>query len=91
MRSCLSDIILGFFALLVIAVISLFFSIVVIIVFGAILIVGIFSLFERKKKKPLSVSSRATGTIDKDGNVTDFKLQGFDIVEKPKDENSSKS
>jgi hypothetical protein len=51
------------------------------IVFGAILITGICGIFSNKRKKEISISVRGTGTVDENGKVTDYKLQGIDIVE----------
>jgi len=36
---------------------------------------------DKRDKKTISVSSRGRGTVDKDGNVTVYTLDGFDIVE----------
>ncbi len=35
-------------------------------------------------KEKLHVASRGIGTIDKDGNITDFKLLSYDLVTPPK-------
>lgn len=35
-------------------------------------------------KEKLHVSSRGIGNIDKDGNITDFKLLSYDLITPPK-------
>ena len=35
---------------------------------------------DKRDKKIIHVASRGRGTVDKDGNITDFTLDGFDIV-----------
>jgi cbb3-type cytochrome oxidase subunit 3 len=62
-----------------------FLSAIVVIVFGTIFIVGICGIFSDRRKKSISISSRGTGTVDENGNVTNYRLQGFEIVnnEKP--------
>ena len=34
--------------------------------------------------KKIHISSRGMGNIDKDGNITDFKLLSYDLVTPPK-------
>jgi len=35
---------------------------------------------DRRDKKIIHVTSRGRGHVDKDGNITDFTLDGYDIV-----------
>lgn len=86
--NCLGKIFWGIIFLIFVASLIWAFSLVVIVVFGAILISGIFSLLISKeklkqKKKGKSVSSRSIGHIEKDGSVQIDQLQGFDIVVDP--------
>ena len=52
------------------------------VVIGLALIVKIVlgMIQDKRDKKIIHVASRGRGTVDKDGNITDFTLDGFDIV-----------
>ena len=80
--SCAGKIFWGCMFILFMACFIYFISWMIILIFGAILIVGISSIF--KRKKTINVSARGTGTVDENGKVTDYKLQGFDIVKNEK-------
>jgi len=39
---------------------------------------------DRRDNKKLNVASRGRGTVDKDGNITDYTVDGFDVVKQTK-------
>ena len=55
------------------------------VVIGVCLIVKIVLGFiqDKRDKKTIYVASRGRGTVDKDGNITDYTLDGYDIVKEP--------
>ncbi len=52
------------------------------VVIGVCLIIKVILglIQDHRNKKVISVSSRGTGTVDKDGNIQDYTLDGYDIV-----------
>jgi hypothetical protein len=38
---------------------------------------------DKRDKKIIHVASRGRGTVDKDGNITNYTLDGYDIVKEP--------
>jgi hypothetical protein len=51
------------------------------IIIGIILVgIIIYGLIRDRKKKKLNVASRGRGTVDENGNITDYTLDGFDII-----------
>ena len=51
------------------------------VVIGIALIVKVvLGLIQDRRDKKIYVASRGRGTVDKDGNITDYTLDGFDIV-----------
>ena len=52
------------------------------VVIGVCLIVKVVLgiIQDRRDRKVINVTSRGRGTVDKDGNITDLTLDGFDIV-----------
>ena len=51
------------------------------VVIGVCLIVKvILGIIQDRRSRKINVGSRGRGTVDKDGNITDYTLDGFDIV-----------
>lgn len=56
------------------------------VVIGLALIVKVVlgMIQDKRDKKTIGIASRGRGTVDKDGNITDYTVDGFDVVKQTK-------